>query len=91
MRLNLVRVMRNVGLHSNLKPFTKFLRRLVDIIADYQVFGDLTEKRAKTTPICLRIPVNCSVKRDRRCREDLLAFDSDYAVIRRAERRSDFV
>ena len=40
-RLHLVRTMWNVDLHSNLKPFAKLLRRLVDIVTENQVIRNL--------------------------------------------------
>ena len=40
-RLHLVRTMWNVGLHSNLKPFAEFLRRLVDVVTENQVIRNL--------------------------------------------------
>ena len=90
-RLHLVRTMWNVDFHSNLKPFAKFLRRLVDVVTEEDVIRNLALKRTKSTPISFGIVVHSPVKECRWCRKVLFALDSDHTAIRAAERRADFV
>ena len=61
MRLHLIGALWNVGLHSSQKPFAKLLCRLVDTLRK-DLVSNITDEGATTTPICLGILPNCSMK-----------------------------
>lgn len=54
----------DVGLHSNQKPFSKILHRLMDIVLNKQL-RNLANERAETTRISLGVTAVCSTERSR--------------------------